>query len=188
VKAGLVSIVAAGLLVVCPGEGRTQHTPGHGHVPGNAHHQPYAGRQAREVSLFSAEEIKGHLEGRGMGYALPAELNGYPGPLHVLELRDDLRLTTDQVKATETLYNRMRERAKLTGRAYIEAEKALDVAFKSGKAEAGEIRKLVRAADDRRTEMRLSHLEAHLEMARLLSADQRKSYAVLRGYGAKEKP
>ena len=30
--------------------------------------------------------------GRGMGLALAAELNGYPGPAHVLELADKLDL------------------------------------------------------------------------------------------------
>ena len=30
-----------------------------------------------------------------MGLALAAELNGYPGPLHVIELADSLRLTPE---------------------------------------------------------------------------------------------
>ena len=49
-------------------------------------HQPYAGLQARPVKALSDQQIADLRAGRGMGLALAAELNGYPGPMHVLEL------------------------------------------------------------------------------------------------------
>src|SRR5918993_1143264 len=58
--------------------------------------QPYAGLQSRAVKALSEQEIVGLRAGRGMGLALPAELNGYPGPVHVLELGDQLRLIKEQ--------------------------------------------------------------------------------------------
>ncbi|HEY0442316.1 MAG TPA: hypothetical protein VGD36_19780, partial [Xanthobacteraceae bacterium] len=42
--------------------------------------QPYAGLEARPVKALS-EQIADLRAGRGMGLALAAELNGYPGPL-----------------------------------------------------------------------------------------------------------
>jgi hypothetical protein len=39
--------------------------------------------------------------GRGMGLALPAELNGYLGPIHVLELSDKLGLSAEQKSRIE---------------------------------------------------------------------------------------
>src|SRR3989338_7309416 len=45
----------------------------------------------------------GLLAGEGMGLAAPAERNGFPGPKHVLELKDSLRLSRDQAKRTEEL-------------------------------------------------------------------------------------
>src|ERR1051325_5074999 len=60
------------------------------------HAQPYAGQQEREIKALSADEITGYLAGAGMGYAKAAELNGYPGPMHVLELADQLKLTPEQ--------------------------------------------------------------------------------------------
>jgi hypothetical protein len=36
-----------------------------------------------------------------MGLALPAELNGYPGPIHVLELSDKLGLSAEQKSRIE---------------------------------------------------------------------------------------
>jgi hypothetical protein len=47
---------------------------------------PYAGMQARPIKALSAEQIADLKAGRGMSLALAAELNGYPGPRHVLEL------------------------------------------------------------------------------------------------------
>ena len=47
--------------------------------------QPYAGLDVRAVKALSDVQIADLRAGRGMGLALPAELNGYPGPTHVLE-------------------------------------------------------------------------------------------------------
>lgn len=49
-----------------------------------------------------------------MGLAKAAELNGYPGPLHVLELAVDLSLTAEQKAATETLFKSMQVRVQAT--------------------------------------------------------------------------
>jgi hypothetical protein len=48
------------------------------------------------VRVLSDQQIADLRAGRGMGLALPAELNGYPSPVHVLELGDQLKLTKDQ--------------------------------------------------------------------------------------------
>ena len=51
---------------------------------------PYAGEEAREIKALSTAETKSYLSGEGMGLAKAAELNGYPGPSHVLALGADL--------------------------------------------------------------------------------------------------
>ena len=56
-------------------------------------HRPYAGLQSRPVKALSEQTIADLRAGRGMTMALPAELNGYPGPLHVIELADALALS-----------------------------------------------------------------------------------------------
>ena len=63
-----------------------------------AHHSPYVDHADREIKSLSDEEVTQLLGGEGMGLALPAELNGYPGPKHVIELADDLELSTEQCK------------------------------------------------------------------------------------------
>src|SRR5215475_1130417 len=56
-------------------------------------HQPYAGFEQRPIKALSEQEVDDLRAGRGMGLALAAELNGYPGPSHVLELADRLDLS-----------------------------------------------------------------------------------------------
>jgi hypothetical protein len=60
------------------------------------HATPYAGFQQRTVKALSEQEIADLRAGRGMGLALAAELNGYPGPAHVLEKADALGLSSAQ--------------------------------------------------------------------------------------------
>jgi hypothetical protein len=55
---------------------------------------PYAGMQTRPIKALSKQQVVDLKAGRGMGLALAAELNSYPGPIHVLS--DKLGLTPEQ--------------------------------------------------------------------------------------------
>lgn len=171
---------ALGTLLVLTGVAAAQHKHPDRSPP--AHAQPYAGQQDRGIASFSDEEIRDLREGRGMGLARPAELNGYPGPMHVLELASELNLTDEQRRAVEAIFARMRQSARVAGDRYLEAEQAVEAAFRSGDVTPDKISALVRQADGARAEVRLAHLQAHLATAPLLSAEQRHSYAELRGY------
>jgi hypothetical protein len=69
--------------------------------------RPYAGMQARAIKALSAEQIADLKAGRGLSLALAAELNGYPGPRHVLELVEQLGLTDQQRADVQRLFNDM---------------------------------------------------------------------------------
>ncbi len=171
---------ALGTLLVCTGMAVAQHKDSRGGLP--AHAQPYAGQEHRAISTFSDTEIADLRQGRGMGLARPAELNGYPGPAHVLELAAELQLTDEQRNSVEAIFARMKHAAQSAGARYLEAEHAVDASFRSGSASPEEIRSLVRQADSARAEVRIAHLNAHLKTAPLLSVEQRRRYAQLRGY------
>jgi len=145
--------------------------------------QPYVGQQTREVASPSAQEQKDFLDGRGMGLARSAELNGHPGPMHVLELAEELKLTPEQRQLVQAAFERMKAKAKALGEAYIKAEKAVDQTFKSGTADATEVAARVAEANRLLGEVRLSHLTAHIEITPVLTPEQRARYAELRGYG-----
>jgi hypothetical protein len=147
------------------------------------HAQPYAGQQARNIASLSDEEVQGFVGGKGMGLARPAELNGYPGPMHVLELGNELGLTLEQRQLLKAAFDRMKAKAMDLGAQYVAAERALDEAFKSH-ADAAVIASRVVEANRLLGEVRLSHLAAHLEITPLLTPQQRARYAELRGYAA----
>ncbi len=71
----------------------------------------YQGQETREIKALSADEVNAYLQGKGMGLAKAAELNGYPGPAHVLELATDLGLTAEQRSRTEALFASMSKEA-----------------------------------------------------------------------------
>ena len=88
--------------------------------------QSYAGMQARPLKALSSEELADLKAGRGMGLALAGELNGYPGPKHVLELARELILTEAQRARTQELFDAMKAEAVPLGQQLIAAESDLD--------------------------------------------------------------
>src|SRR6202165_2300257 len=72
---------------------------------------PYAGMQTRPIKALSEQQVADLGAGRGMGLALAAELNGYPGPSHVLELADRLELSADQRASVQRLFDAMKAEA-----------------------------------------------------------------------------
>ncbi len=143
---------------------------------------PYSELQAREIKALSAQETEDLLEGRGMGMALPAELHGYPGPMHVLEVADSLELTPEQRRETERLFAAMREQARDLGRRIVERERELDARFAEGGISSATIESLTVEIGELRGRLRHVHLSYHLEMDALLDAEQKARYQRARGY------
>ena len=143
---------------------------------------PYAGQQNRAIKALSAEDIRDLAEGRGMGLAKAAELNGYPGPLHVLELAAPLQLTTEQRAATEAVYQRMLGEAKRLGGAILAAESDLDRRFQHRHIDPASLRAATASVAALTGELRAVHLAAHLEQNALLTPTQITEYQRQRGY------
>jgi Spy/CpxP family protein refolding chaperone len=150
------------------------------------HESPYAGMETRDIKALSDADIEGLMTGAGMGYAMAAELNGYPGPKHVLELADQLELTEDQRQKTEELFALMQDEAIAFGKQLIASEAELDEAFASQEVDGGLV--LLLTTKIGRTEgiLRAAHLRAHLQMTSILTMHQRHLYQELRGYGSGE--
>jgi len=149
---------------------------------------PYAGQEQRTIRALSDQEIGDLLEGRGMGLAKAAELNSYPGPLHVLQLANQLGLSDAQRAASESLYTDMRERAQSAGRKIIEAERNLNEAFADDHIDRAILRSQINAIAILWGELRTIHLETHLAQRSLLTAEQIARYDVLRGYRGNPTP
>jgi Spy/CpxP family protein refolding chaperone len=144
---------------------------------------PYAGHETREIKALSQTEIDDLVQGRGMGLAKPAELNRYPGPLHVLELAHELQLTAEQRNGVEASKARMSARAKALGTEILHLERELDTAFARRRIDSARLNELTARIGARQGALRAIHLEAHIETAELLLPEQISTYDVLRGYG-----
>ena len=144
---------------------------------------PYAGMQARTIKALSQEQVSDLSAGRGMGLALAAELNGYPGPAHVLELADKLELSPDQRSRIETLFNSMKAEAQPLGAKLIEGESDLDRLFASRSITPESLKASTAAIAVTQGALRETHLKYHLSTAAMLTPEQMHRYAELRGYG-----
>jgi hypothetical protein len=147
-----------------------------------ADRSPYEGEELRSIKSLTSQEIKSLQSGGGMGFAKLAELNHYPGPKHVLELADDLDLTTSQVAETNALFEEMQLNAVGLGKELLEAEMALDQDFSKGAVSAETLEGALLRIGEIRAQLRYVHLEAHIRQQRLLTTDQISKYDESRGY------
>ena len=148
----------------------------------------YSGMESREIKNLSSQQIADLKAGRGMGMALAAELNGYPGPMHVLDLADRLALSAEQRAATQSLMAEHKARARTLGEQLVDAERDLDKPFARRAAAADTIDAATRRVGLLQAELRAEHLKTHIAQTVLLSGDQVQMYAVLRGYATDGTP
>jgi hypothetical protein len=143
---------------------------------------PYAMQTESSVRGLSAQEVDDLLQGRGMGLARAAELSGYPGPRHVLDLAADLGLMPAQRTAAEAIFGRMQEAAKTLGAQIVEHEQQLGKAFIDRSVEADSMNQHVAHIATLQGKLRAVHLQAHLELTAQLDHAQITKYNELRGY------
>lgn len=142
----------------------------------------YAGQEHRQIKSLSAEDVQSLVSGKGMGLAKAAELNGYPGPSHVVELATELQLSDNQRTATQALFKSMESKAIALGVSLVQAERELDQLFAAKRATPSLLAEKLAVIGQLQAKVRGAHLEAHLAQAQLLSAEQVAMYAKLRGY------
>jgi hypothetical protein len=145
---------------------------------------PYREQQSSEIRGLSAEEIDDLRAGRGMGLARAAELNGYPGPRHLLDAFEagQASLTDEQVRAVRGVFEQMSEEARQLGSVILQEEHELEAAFRRGAMDERQLRTRVERIARLRGELRLVHLRTHLVTRALLSQEQIQQYNRVRGY------
>ena len=145
---------------------------------------PYVGQQTRTIKALSDEDIAALRNAEGMGMAKAAELNGYPGPKHVLDLASELGLTPEQVRDVTAVRDRMSAGARPLGEEIVRRERDLDSCFASGTVVDAELAGETEAIGALEGKLRAVHLAAHLATKSLLTPAQIARYQQLRGYGA----
>jgi Spy/CpxP family protein refolding chaperone len=142
--------------------------------------------QSSIVPSLTAQEVDDLLAGRGLGMARAAELNGYPGPRHVLDLSEALDLDAKTLDQTRQIFEEMQAAAQPLGTRIVDAEKQLGESFASGTPDESSVQEKVAALADLTSQLRVIHLRAHLRMRELLTPAQIARYRELRGYAAKQ--
>jgi Spy/CpxP family protein refolding chaperone len=137
---------------------------------------------ASATTSLSPVDVAGLLEGRGMGLARPAEMNSYPGPMHVLELADDLDLTAEQRAETERLMHEVKAEARTLGAQIVERERHLDRLFADGEATPQAVDRITAHIAEASGRLRAAHLRAHVAMRDVLTPQQISTYDRLRGH------
>jgi hypothetical protein len=162
------------LLLVFPGIGLGEE--------GHLHTSKYAGEEKRAIKSLSESDVEELSNGRGWGLAKAAELNGVPGPVHLLEMKEEINLSVEQIEKIEAIYVKMKKQAVKLGVELIELEGELNDHFARGTITDKILRELLNAIEVVRRDLRYTHLSAHLETPSVLSAEQIKLYNELRGY------
>lgn len=172
---GMERLIAFAALAALSGSAHAQHG---GHGPAS----PYAGEEVRAIKSLSADDIAELRRGGGWGLAKAAELNGVPGPAHLLELKDAILLSDDQVAAISDIFATMKADAIAEGERLIAHEQALEDAFRSRSVTPDSLRRMLAKIEGSRSALRYIHLAAHLRTSALLTDDQIARYVALRGY------
>ena len=143
---------------------------------------PYAGEEQRAIKSLSAEDIAELRRGGGWGLAKAAELNGMPGPTHLLELQDAIPLEAAQVAALEALFEAMQADAIAVGEELIRPRGGARHPVSGRHHHRGEPGDLLAQIAETRARLRYIHLATHLATPALLSEQQISRYNELRGY------
>ena len=145
---------------------------------------PYRDQRSSEIRGLTEREISDLREGRGMALARAAELNGYPGPRHVLDAAREgrLPLSLDQVRTVQGVFDDMAREAKRLGNMILAEEATVERAFREGTVREAELQAGLGRIGALQAQLRAVHLRAHLETRPILSAQQITHYNQLRGY------
>jgi len=128
---------------------------------------------------------EGLLGGEGMGQAKSAEMNGYPGPKHILEMAAELKLTDSQKNSIQMIYDEMKLQAASLGRLIVNKEEQLDETFSKRSVDSNSVREISEQIGKLRGQLRAVHLVAHLKSKEVLTPEQIKAYKKSRGIGAR---
>lgn len=143
---------------------------------------PYAGMQSRHIKALSDQQIADLNLGRGMGLALAAELNSYPGPSHAIELAEPLGLSPAQRAKLHEQFSAMKSETISIGAQLIDEERDLNEQFVSKTITLARLEAGTKRIAETQAKLRAAHLKYHLSTTAILTPQQVAKYNELRGY------
>src|SRR5712692_8515360 len=156
-QAAGIALGLAALLIVGPRAAPTLHAQ-----IGSGTDAPYAGQQSSSVPGLSEAEVASLGSGAGMGLARPGEINGYPGPRHLLDLANQLALTAEQQTAVQALFDQMQAEAVALGDRFLNRYAALEQTFRDGTITMESMQQQTAELGLIEGEIRATHLKYHV--------------------------
>jgi len=150
----------------------------------HSHKSKYAGEEKREIKSLSETDIEELKNGKGWGLAKAAELNGVPGPVHLLEMKEEIDLSAKQIRAIEDIYKKMKQEAIPLGLELIELEMELNNHFANRTITDELLRQILQRIAQVHRQLRYVHLSTHLKTPDILKSEQITLYNKLRGYSS----
>ncbi len=144
----------------------------------------YAGQEKRIIKSLSEDDILQLKNGKGWGLAKAAELNGMPGPTHILQMKSQIGLSDEQEKKIKALFDSMQSKAIPLGNQLIELEKKLNESFANRTVTDGNLIEQLDSISRVRSSLRYVHLATHLTTPSILNPQQISDYNRLRGYSS----
>lgn len=150
----------------------------------HSHKSKYTGEEKRKIKSLSATDIEELQNGKGWGLAKAAELNGVPGPVHLLEMKEEIDLNAEQIRAIKDLYSKMKQEAVPLGLELIELERELNNHFANRTITNEILRQILQKIAQVHRQLRYVHLSTHLKTPDILQPGQVILYNKLRGYSS----
>lgn len=144
----------------------------------------YIEQQSRVIKSLSSDDILQLEGGKGWGLAKAAELNGMPGPIHLLQMKNKIALSKTQERKIRILFKKMKIQVIPLGKKLVALEKNLNESFASHRVTEAQLKQQLNMIAKTRGELRYIHLVAHLKTPKVLTHKQIKKYNKLRGYGS----
>lgn len=145
----------------------------------------YIGQENEIIKSLSSEDIESLETGTGDAFgsmAKLAELNGYPGPRHILDLGKELGLTTVEKEYIIIIYNDMKREALISGQEILQIEKTANELFANKSISDSELQRLIIKSAENYGKLRYIHLTTHLKIMDILSQEQIILYNTLHDY------
>lgn len=176
----IICITLGSIFVInCSSVSTAQQSP-------SKYHSAYSGQEKRKIKSLSKSDLDELRSGKGWGLAKVAELNGFPGPSHLLEMKEEIKLSKEQLNQIEQLYAQMKKEAISLGLKLIELEKELDESFANKTINENRLAKLLEKIAKVYRDIRYIHLSVHLKTPKILTIEQINTYNKLRGYSSKD--
>ena len=138
------------------------------------------------LSQLSDAQARAYLTGHEYGLARSATVHQFPSPAIVLSMIPQLVLFEDQSDPVKAIYDRTHTKVVELGKQLVDEETKIDHALEAEEPDPAALEVMIRESARLQGELRLAHIQAHLQTKKLLRPDQLTRYGALHGHVTEE--